>query len=661
MATFKGNIPYSRLMVILVVVCLFHFDYYLVSAQDFNISNTEESICENAQLKTRNRNAFSWVDYIVLATMLVVSCGIGIFYGFFGPKHENSEDFLLGGSTMGTFPMAMSLAASFVTAVELLGNPAEMYTHGSQFWMICIPFILVVPLTSKLYLPVFMNLRLTSSYEYLSMRFSPKTRYLASGLYIFQMVLYTSVAVYAPALALSSVTGLNVYLAVTAVYAVCIFYASQGGMKAVIIADTFQAAVLLGSILLIMYLGEQFLGNQGVIWSQSYYTDRLELFNFNPSLTIRHSFWSVVVGGTFYWMTMFCSNQASIQKYLSVERISQVRKALWVSCGGLILIYTINFYTGMILVAHYKTCDPITSKEINASDEILPLYIITIMGHFKGLTGFFVAGMFAASLGTVASALNSLAAVTMQDFLGTAFGVHLPDRKGALVAKVLSIAYGAISFGLVFIVAQLGSVMQVAISFNGIAGGVTLGLFSLGMFFPWANSRGAIFGSLVAVALVTLMCIGQQISIANGTMKDDTKPMSTEKCPCYDQTVTEVSNVSEPVYFIFRISYIWYSAIGFLITFILGVLGSLATGPTNYKDVDGDLLSPPVRSLFISLPNRVKDWLNIPLKDNSGTDTKRSVVKEAFTINLDLFDREKKQNIFNEQVKSKIRKISAPS
>lgn len=47
----------------------------------------------------------------MLATMLIISCGIGIFYGFFGAKHENSDDFLLGGSKMGTFPMAMSLAA----------------------------------------------------------------------------------------------------------------------------------------------------------------------------------------------------------------------------------------------------------------------------------------------------------------------------------------------------------------------------------------------------------------------------------------------------------------------------------------------------------------------------------------------------------------------
>lgn len=43
--------------------------------------------------------------------MLVVSCGIGTFYGFFDGKQNTSADFLLGGRGMGTIPMAMSLAA----------------------------------------------------------------------------------------------------------------------------------------------------------------------------------------------------------------------------------------------------------------------------------------------------------------------------------------------------------------------------------------------------------------------------------------------------------------------------------------------------------------------------------------------------------------------
>lgn len=76
---------------------------------------------------------FSWLDYTVLAIMLIVSCLIGTFYGFFAKKQETSEDFLLGGSNMGTFPMAMSLAASFVTAIELLGNPAEMYGQVKKY------------------------------------------------------------------------------------------------------------------------------------------------------------------------------------------------------------------------------------------------------------------------------------------------------------------------------------------------------------------------------------------------------------------------------------------------------------------------------------------------------------------------------------------------
>lgn len=79
----------------------------------------------------------------------------------------------------------------------------------------------------------------------------------------------------------------------------------------------------------------------------------------NPDPTVRHSFWSVVVGGTIYWISMFCANQASIQKYLSVERLSQARIALWVSAIGLVSVYSVNFATGALLAAHYEGCDPI--------------------------------------------------------------------------------------------------------------------------------------------------------------------------------------------------------------------------------------------------------------------------------------------------------------
>ncbi|XP_072762052.1 sodium-coupled monocarboxylate transporter 1 [Anoplolepis gracilipes] len=543
---------------------------------------------------------FSWADYTVLAMMLLISCLIGTFYGFFAKKQETSQDFLLGGSTMGTFPTAMSLAASFITAIELLGNPAEMYGQGTQFWMTCLSFILVVPITSIFYLPVFMKLRLTSSYEYLHLRFNQHCRLLASALYMLQMVLYTSVAVYAPALALSHVTGLNTYIAVTLVYVVCIFYASQGGMKAVIMADTFQAAVLIGSLFLILGYGLSWAGGSALVWQDIAKSDRIEFFNMDPRPNVRHSFWSVVVGGTFYWATMFCSNQASIQKYLSVESISQVRIALWVSAFGMIVIYSINFLTGMVLYSTYKDCDPLTAGYISEQDQILPLYVMNVLGSLRGMPGFFVAGIFAASLGTVASALNSLAAITCEDIFRGLLQMELPASKGAIYARWISIFFGALSFALVFVVERLGGVLQVALSFNGMVGGVTLGLFSLGMFLPWANAKGAIIGAITSLVVVLWIGLGAQIAAVNGQIKLDSKFTSIANCPCINETtiISDESVYNDEASSIYKTSYLWYSMIGCMLTILVGLAASFATGAQNPTDVDQDYLSPPIAAMF---------------------------------------------------------------
>lgn len=59
----------------------------------------------------------------------------------------------------------------------------------------------------------------------------------------------------------------------------------------------------------------------------------------------------------------------------------------------------INFYTGLTLYAHYSECDPYGSGEIGARDELLPFYIMDVFSHITFVNGFFVAGIFAASLG----------------------------------------------------------------------------------------------------------------------------------------------------------------------------------------------------------------------------------------------------------------------
>lgn len=111
------------------------------------------------------KDVFGITDYVVFAVMLGISAAIGIFYAIKDRKKGDTQEFLMGGRSLSVFPVAMSVLASFMSAITLLGTPSEVYRYGTQYVMLNVAFCLVVPSTAYLYLPVFYNLRITSAYE----------------------------------------------------------------------------------------------------------------------------------------------------------------------------------------------------------------------------------------------------------------------------------------------------------------------------------------------------------------------------------------------------------------------------------------------------------------------------------------------------------------
>lgn len=215
----------------------------LVVASNSTSAQDDGGPFECGDIKNRHVGNFTVYDYSIVLGMLVISLGIGVFYGFFSGTENTSSDFLHG-TEMSLLPVSLSLTTSFITAIELLGNPSEMVFNGTQFALIIISIFMVIPVAWKVYYPIYFKLQLTSCYEYLGIRFDKSIRIFGAILYIVQMLFYTAVSVYAPAIALNKATGLNTHVAVVLIYLVCIFYASQGGMKAVVIADTFQVREL---------------------------------------------------------------------------------------------------------------------------------------------------------------------------------------------------------------------------------------------------------------------------------------------------------------------------------------------------------------------------------------------------------------------------------
>ena len=108
---------------------------------------------------------FSVTDYVVFSSILLASMGIGIFFSRSGGSPQSNNEYLMAGRSMSSLPVAMSVLASFVSSIAILGTPAEVYTYGFQYWMQSLTNFISVPLTVWIFLPVYYNLRLTSSYE----------------------------------------------------------------------------------------------------------------------------------------------------------------------------------------------------------------------------------------------------------------------------------------------------------------------------------------------------------------------------------------------------------------------------------------------------------------------------------------------------------------
>ena len=111
---------------------------------------------------------FAIADYVLFAAVLVVSAGIGVYYmvrEFLASKKSTAEDVLMGGRDIGIFPIAMSLMASFMSAITVLGTPTEMYNNNTSYWIAGLAMIPTTVATVHVFLPFYHNLNLTSAYE----------------------------------------------------------------------------------------------------------------------------------------------------------------------------------------------------------------------------------------------------------------------------------------------------------------------------------------------------------------------------------------------------------------------------------------------------------------------------------------------------------------
>ncbi|KAK9712461.1 Sodium:solute symporter family [Popillia japonica] len=487
-------------------------------------------------------NRLSAWDYVIMVLVLVISACIGIYYRFTGGRQKTVKEYLLADRNMPIFPVAVSLMASFMSAVTLLGVSSENYVYGIQFVVINVAYVLCTPIVAYIYLPIFYNLQVTSAYEYLDRRFGKVARIAASLSYSVQMLLYQGIVLYAPALALEALTGLTKVAAILSVGLVCTFYSTLGGMKAVLITDVFQSFLMYAAVFSIIIYGAIDTGGLDEIWRIANEGGRIDILNFSPDPTIRHTWFTLVIGGSVTFLSLYGVNQTQVQRYMTMSSLKSAQKSLWLQLPVLSLMSLSTSFSGLAIYARYYKCDPVASGAIDINDQLMPYFVVDTMGHLSGLTGLFIAGLFSAALSTVSATINSLAAVTIEDYYKPLYKKiykqDVAESKVSLYTKFIALCYGFVCVATAFVAQNLG------------------GLFSLGMFTTRANQKGCVLALAITMGLSLWMAFGQP------RPSSPTLPISIEGCTSLNSTkqsnFVTTTNTDEGDYlWLYSVSYMY--------------------------------------------------------------------------------------------------------
>uniref|UniRef100_A0AAY4DKT6 Solute carrier family 5 member 5 n=1 Tax=Denticeps clupeoides TaxID=299321 RepID=A0AAY4DKT6_9TELE len=506
------------------------------------------------------RLGFVLGDYAVFAAMLAVSVAIGLYQALKkGRGQDNVEEFFRGSRSMPAVPVGLSLCASFMSAVQVLGVPSEAYRYGLKFVYMCLGQGLNCLVTAVFFVPVFYDLGITSSNQV----GGPPSKT--------QLCL--------------SVTGLNMWASLFSTGIICTFYTTLGGMRAVIWTDVFQIAVMFSGFLATYIHGTVLVGGPARVLEIANNGSRLNLNDFDVDPRRRYTFWTLSVGGTMVWLSMYAVNQAQVQRYISCKSKREAQWALLVNQLGLCVIVTSAAICGIVMFALYADCDPLETGRISAPDQYMPYLVLDIFQDHPGYPGLFLACAYSGTLSTVSTSINAMAAVTMEDLLKSRLA-STSQSKLIFISKALSLMYGVgcITVAAVSSVLDWG-VLQGSFTVMGVVSGPLLGAFFLGMFFPATNNAGAFAGVAVGFSLSVWLGVGSSLHPPSPKTMG-VLPSYTDGCPAVNSThngtasyrrVTTVHR-SGGVLDFYHMSYLYFGALSTTVVVLAGLAVSYLTG-----------------------------------------------------------------------------------
>ncbi len=454
-----------------------------------------------ASLTIRSKGTFGWINYTVLILYMLLMIGVGFW---FSRKTISSDDFFKGGGKLPWWAVGISIFATTLSAITFMAIPAKTYISDWLYFPMAFSILIVAPVIIRWYLPFFRSLNLTSAYEYLEKRFNRTVRLLASSFFILFMITRIAIVLYLPSLALSTVTGMDIILCILLMSVVTVIYATMGGVEAVIWGDVIQGFILIGGALLsIVYIVIN-TGGIGETIRIAQDAHKFRMFDFAFDFT-QPTFWVIFFGaGIANSLITYSSDQTIVQRYLTTTDEKAAAKSIWLNGLISLPVLFIFYFIGSGLYAYYDTHPDNLPVTMPNAEGIFPYFMVNEMP--VGVAGLLIAAIFAATMSTLSSNINSASTAVTCDFVNLAYPA-LSDARRLLAARISGIVISILGTTLALILSTL-SVKSFFDEFNMFIGLLTSGLgglFLIGIFFPRIRGYAALGGLLFSTFFLIWM------------------------------------------------------------------------------------------------------------------------------------------------------------
>ncbi len=426
---------------------------------------------------------------------------------YFSRREKSADEYFVARRSIPGWAVGISIFATLLSSFTFIAFPGWAYDRSWEILMreFMAPFCIFI--AAILIIPIYRHAIKMSAYEYLERRFGYAARLYGNLGFMFGHFFKISVVMFTMSVALNSITGWDVTLIMIILGVITVAYTSVGGIRGVIWTDVIQGVLMLGTgIMTVAYLIFIASPTPGAAFTEAAAQGKFRLINPEFSMT-KETVWVFMFFGIFQFMTKYGTDQTVVQRYLLSPSRRDTVRGMVVSIVCCMIAWITFSLIGSLLYGFYEIYPDRLAEGISG-DKVFPYFIARELP--VGLTGLVLAGLFAATMSTLSSDLNSVGACVISDYYER-FAKNPSDRHRYYLSLGTVLFAGVLSVIVAVLLANFkGNIMELSMAGAAILGtllaGGTFAAFGLGFFCPRANKRG-LYTAIIASIILGSWCL----------------------------------------------------------------------------------------------------------------------------------------------------------